>query len=449
MKEDWDICDLELLTDFALGGDWGKDENFDDDDYDRAFCIRGSEFKNWDTDFAKTAVLRKLKKGSIEKRSLKLGDILVEISGGGPEQPVGRTEIITPPVLSNFKGKPVVCTNFLRMIRINKFVYPYFINWYLKYFYSTGKIREYQAGSNNLRNLKFDQFLTIALPLAPLPIQRAIVSKIESLFSALDKGIEDLNLAKAQLKVYRQAVLKKAFEGELIYNANKEPLKNISSKIGSGSTPKGGQANYKDFGIPLVRSLNIHFDYIKYDGLAFIDDEQAEKLKNVIVKEGDVLLNITGASIGRVNIAPKDFSNGRVNQHVSIIRPKNGVFIPKFLKLYLQSSDIQNWIMNANYGVTRQALTKDQLENLEIPLPTIEEQSNIIKEIESRLSVCDQVERSISESLEKAKALRQSILKKAFEGKLLTEEEIEKCRMEKDYEPAEVLLERIRKEKKK
>ncbi len=87
------------------------------------------------------------------------------------------------------------------------------------------------------------------------------------------------------------------------------------------------------------------------------------------------------------------------------------------------------------------------LENLEIPLPELKEQNQIVQEIESRLSVCDNVEQSITQSLEKAKALRQSILKKAFEGKLLSVEEIAACKQEPDYEPAAVLLERIKAEK--
>ena len=89
------------------------------------------------------------------------------------------------------------------------------------------------------------------------------------------------------------------------------------------------------------------------------------------------------------------------------------------------------------------------MRKIKIPLCSIQEQHQIVKEIESRLSVCDKVEESISESLEKAKALRQSILKKAFEGKLLSEEEVAKCKLAADYEPASVLLERIKAEKNK
>ena len=121
----------------------------------------------------------------------------------------------------------------------------------------------------------------------------------------------------------------------------------------------------------------------------------------------------------------------------------------KYLKLYIQSSKVQNWIAKINSGATRQGLTKTSLENLEIPVPSSKEQHRIVQEIESRLSVCDKVEESIKESLEKAQALRQSILKKAFEGSLLSEEEIAQCKAHKDYEPASVLLERIEKEKKK
>lgn len=278
----------------------------------------------------------------------------------------------------------------------------------------------YGGAQPNISSKKIEAMKVI---LFPLPIQRAIVAKIEQLFSELDNGIQNLQQANQKLAVFRQAVLKKAFEGELtkeLINRNDEDkieevkLGNICSKIGSGSTPKGGKENYKTEGIPLVRSLNIHFNNIKYDNLAFIDDNQAEKLKNVILEENDVLLNITGASIGRVNNAPKDFVGGRVNQHVSIIRPNNELN-PFYLKYFLQSPVIQQWIHGENHGATRQALSKTMIENISVPKPSLEEQHRIVQEIESRLSVCDEMEKSIASSLEKAEALRQSILKKRFQ----------------------------------
>lgn len=283
------------------------------------------------------------------------------------------------------------------------------------------------------------------IPLAPLPEQRAIVAKIEQLFSGLDNGIANLRAAREKLEIYRQAVLKKAFEGDW----GKIKLKDVTLKIGSGATPKGGKANYKKSGIPLIRSMNIHFNTFKYRDLAYIDENQAKKLDNVIVKVHDVLLNITGASIGRVNIAPYDMDGGRVNQHVSIVRLDREKLEPKFTKYYIESPKIQIWIKKENYGVTRPALTKSMIENLTVPIPSLHEQQQIVYEIESRLSVCDKLAQSIDDSLNKAEALRQSILKKAFEGRLLSDTELEECRLQPDWEPAEKLLERIKKEKEK
>jgi type I restriction enzyme S subunit len=113
-------------------------------------------------------------------------------------------------------------------------------------------------------------------------------------------------------------------------------LGEITSKIGSGATPTGGKTSYKTSGIPLIRSMNVHFSGFTNEGLAYINAEQANKLENVTVRPGDVLLNITGASIGRVTIAPSNMDGARVNQHVAIIRLIKGIesrFVSGFLAL--------------------------------------------------------------------------------------------------------------------
>ena len=135
------------------------------------------------------------------------------------------------------------------------------INIYLTFFYRAGKTIPYQGGSNNLRNLKFQQYITINIPLAPLPEQRAIVAKIEQLFSELDNGIANLKTAKEKLVIYRQAVLKKAFEGELTKEWQEKktdfPLKQLFeiADVATGSTPKKGNTKYwKDGTISWVTS---------------------------------------------------------------------------------------------------------------------------------------------------------------------------------------------------
>ena len=158
-------------------------------------------------------------------------------------------------------------------------------------------------------------------------------------------------------------------------------LSDVAEKVGSGATPRGGSESYKAEGIPLIRSMNVHFNGLKLDGLAYLDDKQANELKNVEVKENDVLLNITGASIGRVTQAPDTMEGARVNQHVCIIRT-HFTLDTNFLSRYLASPIVQGWIMAEEYGATRQALTKQMILNFDIPLPPLNEQKRIVAKIE-------------------------------------------------------------------
>jgi type I restriction enzyme S subunit len=155
-------------------------------------------------------------------------------------------------------------------------------------------------------------------------------------------------------------------------------LKDMTTKIGSGATPRGGQSSYKSNGTPLIRSLNVYDLHFDRNGLAFIDDNQAKQLSNVEVREGDVLLNITGASVCRCTSVPNDLVPARVNQHVSIIRPDGRNLDGKYLKYILVSFPYKKQLLGlATTGATREALTKTDIENFEIKLPSIEAQSRI------------------------------------------------------------------------
>ena len=310
---------LADALDFVIGGDWGKDENFEDPNYGLAYCIRGSEMKNWEEEKGRTASLRKIKNTNIEKRKLVEGDILVEISGGGPEQPVGRTVVIDKTVLSFKPDTPKICTNFLRLIRPKNYVEGKFLNLYLKHFYYSGEIVKYQGGSNNLRNLKFPDYIKIKFPLPPLPTKLAIVSKIEEFFSELDKGIENLRTAQQQLKTYRQAVLKWAFEGKLTNNLNHdeldandeyelsiaaEPTVTYKAKNNNGSdkgelpdgwkrvtlgdvcknVEYGSATKSKENGkVPVLRMGNIQNGRFNWDDLVYTDDDDEKKIS---IKKG-------------------------------------------------------------------------------------------------------------------------------------------------------------------
>ena len=216
------------------------------------------------------------------------------------------------------------------------------------------------------------------------------------------------------------------------------PIRDLTTKVGSGATPRGGESSYKEFGTPLIRSMNVHFDGFRYEGLAYLDDSQAEDLKSAIVQKNDVLLNITGASIGRVTQVPPDLDGARVNQHVCIIRPIEALE-PSFLRWYLASPGQQSFINKEQTGATRQGLTKEKIQNFDVPVPSLAEQLRIVSKIEELFSDLDAGIAALKRAKANLKRYRAAVLKAAVEGKLT-----EQWRAEHpNTEPAAKLLERI------
>ncbi|MDO4694816.1 MAG: restriction endonuclease subunit S [Eikenella sp.] len=158
-----------------------------------------------------------------------------------------------------------------------------------------------------------------------------------------------------------------------------EKLKNLCIKIGSGSTPKGGNSVYLESGnFSLIRSQNIHNNGFNIQGLAYISDSDAERLKGVSVELDDVLINITGDSVARVSSPPVEILPARVNQHVAILRTDKSKLDSQYLKYYLIQKDTQEHLLSlASAGATRNALTKSMLEDLKIPLVDLQVQKQI------------------------------------------------------------------------
>ncbi len=246
------------------------------------------------------------------------------------------------------------------------------------------------------KNLEIETFNSLKIPLPPKNIQQKIVSEIEVLEAKEQKAKEEIEK------------LKNEASNLFNFNGQKVSLQSITSKIGSGSTPRGGDLAYVESGITLIRSMNVYDNEFYPKGLAFIDDEQARKLNNVTVEENDILFNITGASVCRCCMVDKSFLPARVNQHVAIIRV-NEKANSKYVQQILISSKYKTELLTlADNSSTREALTKVQLEDFKIPLPPISEQKKIVSEIEK-------IEKKV-EALEKEIALipqqKEAVLKK-------------------------------------
>ncbi|MCT2877703.1 restriction endonuclease subunit S [Lactobacillus delbrueckii] len=213
------------------------------------------------------------------------------------------------------------------------------------------------------------------IPLPPLNIQIKIVDTIKKVRSIISFRQSQLDKLDTLVKARFVEMFGDPCCNQLNWKCKK--LNEITSKIGSGATPKGGKESYVVNGVSFVRSLNVYDGNFVYKNLAHLTQVQASQLQNVTLEKNDVLINITGASVARSCIVPNDILPARVNQHVSILRPNLENVNPVFLNQLLISYNFKNKLLNLGSagGATRQAITKQQLEDLEIILPPIELQN--------------------------------------------------------------------------
>jgi type I restriction enzyme S subunit len=280
------------------------------------------------------------------------------------------------------------------------------------------------AAGSTVRNLNIGLVSSVKIPIPPLQEQQQIVAILDQGFEAIDQAKANIEKNIANAKELFQSKLNAIFsqKGD---GWEEDKLKNITTKIGSGATPRGGQAAYKESGISLIRSMNVHDAGFTSKKLAFIDDEQASKLNNVIIEENDVLLNITGASVARCCLAIKEFIPARVNQHVSIIRPIKDKIDSNYLHFLLTSKKNKDLLLGiGEQGSTRQAITKVQIENFVVSYPkSIEEQKSLIAEVTTIKSKSKKIKKIYKDKLSNLEDLKKSILQKAFAGELTNKEE--------------------------
>ena len=165
-------------------------------------------------------------------------------------------------------------------------------------------------------------------------------------------------------------------------------IKDFTTKVGSGVTPRGGAEIYQSEGIPLFRSQNVTNEGLLLDDIAYISTEIHESMSSTRLRANDVLLNITGASIGRCYYLPKDFTEGNVNQHVCIIRPTSKVLSP-YLYYCLISNEGQQKIDLTQTGANREGLSKEDICNFEFDIPPLEEQGRIVSYLNDKTGKID------------------------------------------------------------
>ncbi len=190
-------------------------------------------------------------------------------------------------------------------------------------------------------------------------------------------------------------------------------IKDYTTKVGSGVTPKGGAETYLSSGIPLFRSQNVHNYGFLLDDIAYISEETDEQMRGSRVYSGDVLLNITGASIGRCYFTSDEFKGGNVNQHVCIIRPNKKIVKPAFLHYLLISNKGQMFIDLSQTGANRQGLTIEDIRNFSFDIPSIAEQQHIVDYLDKKLVAIDNRVEVLEKQKDAYARLKKSVINQA------------------------------------
>lgn len=307
----------------------------------------------------------------------------------------------------------------LVIIRPKESVMKEYILAYLQSDLCSYMINKFKNGAAQ-PNLSAGSLKKFSIPVPPLPEQQRIVGILDKAFEgiATAKANAEKNLRNAReiFESHLQKVFAQKGEGWV-----EKRLGELTKKIGSGATPRGGEKSYKQEGISLIRSLNVHDLGFKYTKLAFLNDSQADDLSNVEVKRYDVLLNITGASVARCCIVPENVLPARVNQHVSIIRPISDMLDSEFLHYLLISKPYKDLLLQTGEegGSTRQAITKAQIQDFNVMYPKmVKEQLAISAKLDTLHEETQRLESIYKKKIDALEELKKSLLHRAFNGEL-------------------------------
>ena len=253
----------------------------------------------------------------------------------------------------------------------------------------------------------------IKVLIPPLDEQSRIVTRIDELFSELDKAVDTLKTTKEQLEVYRQAVLKEIFNSVSTTSVH---IKDVCLDIKVGIVIKPTQYYVSENGVPAFRNANVRRGYINDTDWVMISKEGHQQNCRSEVHTNDVLISRSGANLGMASVVPARY-NGYNAIDVVIAVPDISKVIPEFLAQYTNSPMGRAIVKKNERGAAQGHLNVSAYANLPIGVPDLQEQEKLVKQISDRLSVCDSIEKTVDTALAQADAMRQSILKQAFEGK--------------------------------
>lgn len=302
----------------------------------------------------------------------------------------------------NFKFK--VKSSAMKILHINTdLVIPKYI------FY---RLQTIQFDHSTHKRYWIQAYSKIRISIPALEEQQRIVVRIDELFSELDKAVDTLKTTKEQLEVYRQAVLKEIFDSVSTTSVH---IKDVCLDIKVGIVIKPTQYYVSENGVPAFRNANVRRGYINDTDWVMISKEGHQQNCRSEVHTNDVLISRSGANLGMASVVPARY-NGYNAIDVVIAVPDISKVIPEFLAQYTNSPMGRAIVKKNERGAAQGHLNVSAYANLPIGVPDLQEQEKLVKQISDRLSVCDSIEKTVDTALAQADAMRQSILKQAFEG---------------------------------
>ena len=416
LPQNWIICKLEDLSvgkNGIVDGPFGSNLKKSDYITDSVNGVPVLTTKNLEGDYSDKNVrfISKRKFEELKRSQVIPGDILVAKIGS-----IGKTGIYPKNART-----AIIPANLLKFT-VSKNADLKYVFWYLNFSLFQKKLKEISTATAQPA-FNVTKFRQLTIPLPPLDEQHRIVAKIEELFSSLDKGIESLKAAQQQLKIYRQSVLKWAFEGRLTNNTQVgdlpegwkcEPLGEIAELcLGKMLDKEKNRGEYQ----PYLRNINVRWGTFDLSSLDMMRFEDFEK-ERYSVQPGDLVI-CEGGEPGRCAIWTSNHTMYIQKALHRVRLVKN--YHPKYIYYYMFFLASNGQLEQYFTGTTIKHLTGRELKRIKILAPKkYSEQEEIISQIESRLSICDKLEESINQNLQQSDVLRQSILKKAFEGELVT-----------------------------
>ena len=425
LPEDWSLRRLRHIGDISPSN---VDKKENDDEISVRLCNYTDVYYN-DTISTEVEFMQSTAtKSQVEQFSLKSGDILLTKDSESWDD-IGIPAFVP----DDLPG--VLCGYHLFLIRPDQEqVDPKYLHWALA---SRALAFQFEQSAQGVTRygLTTEDTSNIWVPIPPLKVQQDISSFVESQVKKIDTLIQKKEGLVETLDEKREAIVSQTVAEGLDSSLSLEPsnvdwadkvpagweiirLKWLTTKIGSGMTPKGGEEAYVDDGIIFLRSQNVYFDGLRLDDVAYIDEETNAEMESSQVEPKDVLLNITGASLGRCSLVPDDFPQANVNQHVCIVRPQPDRIIPSFLNYVISSNSVQHQIFADQEGASREAVTFSQIEDFQIPVPPIDSQKAIADHLDQVTSRIDRLKSKLNRSIGLLKDKRESLITRAILGEI-------------------------------